>query len=38
MTLAHLQKFYAKLKPCFVIGNVRMRLPVAVRLAILKAI
>jgi hypothetical protein len=28
---------YAKLKPCFVIGNVRMRSPVAVKIALLTA-
>jgi hypothetical protein len=28
---------YAKLKPCFVIGNVRMRSPVAVKIALLIA-
>lgn len=26
--------FYAKLKPCFVIGSVRMRSPVAVNIAL----
>ena len=38
MTLAYLQSFTRSRKPCFVIGDVRRRLPVAVRLAILKAI